>query len=351
MKTARRGEHSDDIDRLQAQLEGLGYVIHPSEKGQFGTSTEAGVRAFQQQRGLDVDGVVGESTWRELDESSWSFGDRFLYLAEPPFSGDDVRDLQEKLNSLGFSAGKHDGIFGAQTADAIREFQRNLAIGEDGIVGPETVEAFERLRLALRQGLGPRVRERERRESQPRGLAGKRVAVDPGHGGEDPGNLGPSGETEADLVFYLGAAVARMLDDAGATAALTRGPYDGPSDSERAELANLFGADLFVSIHLNAHDKPSAEGAATYFFQRDGVASEPGEHLADLMGTALVESGRNDCRSHGRNYPLLRETRMPALVVEPCFITNPDEAKLVADPHGIQTLAAAIVEGVRRYFS
>jgi N-acetylmuramoyl-L-alanine amidase len=266
-------------------------------------------------------------------------------------TGDDVRDLQERLNSLGFSAGKHDGIFGEQTVAAVQDFQQNLAITEDGIVGQETIEALDRLRLVLRHGLGPRVRERAQRRSAPPGLVGKRIAVDPGHGGDDTGHVSSFGDTEDDLAFRLAASVARRLDRAGAISMLTRGPHDGPSDSERSEIANQFSADLLVSIHMNAHSSPEAEGAATYFFEREGVASEPGEHLADLVREALIASGRNDCRSHGRNYPLLRHTRMPALVVEPCFITNPEEAKLVADQGGIERIAESIAEGIRRYFS
>jgi N-acetylmuramoyl-L-alanine amidase len=350
-QSLRRGDKSAGVEEVQRHLATLGFPVEGDDPGLFGAATEAAVRAFQQNRGLDVDGVVGEYTSRELAESSWSVGDRLLFTTDPPMTGDDVRGLQEKLNALGFSAGKHDGIFGAQTAEAVREFQQNLAIEEDGIVGPETVRALERLRLVLRPGLGPRVRERETRRAVPPGLAGKRIAIDPGHGGEDPGHTSSSGENEADLVFRLAASVTRQLDRAGAISMLTRGPHDGPTDSERADLANRFGAGLLVSIHLNSTSSPTAEGAATYFFEHGGVASEPGEHLADVMGQALVAAGRNDCRSHGRNYALLRETRMPALVVEPGFISNPEEAKLLADPEGIERVAQAIVDGVGRYFT
>jgi N-acetylmuramoyl-L-alanine amidase len=351
VKILRQGDRSLEVEDLQARLASLGLAIDEKETGVYGPSTEAAVREFQQTRQLEVDGIAGEATRRELDESSWVLGDRVLSLNSPPMTGDDVRDLQGKLNSLGFSAGKHDGIFGEQTVAAIQDFQQNLAIKEDGVVGAETIEALDRLRLVLRHGLGPRVRERELRRAVPPGLLGKRIAVDPGHGGEDPGNMSPFGDSEADLAFHLAASVARRLDRSGAISILTRGPNDGPTDEERSEIANQFSADLLISIHLNAHTSEEAEGAATYFFEREGVASEPGEHLAEVMGEALVASGRNDCRSHGRNYPLLRHTRMPALVVEPCFITNREEAKLLSDPDGIERLAEAIVEGIRRYFS
>lgn len=334
------------------RLARLGFEIAPLELGEsFGPSTKSAVRAFQQRRGIDVDGIVGETTWRELVESSWSLGDRPLRLSQPRVRGDDVRHLQSCLNALGFSAGKHDGIFGLQTETALRDFQRNLAIDEDGIAGHETIHALGRLRLMIRPGLGPRIREREARRARPTGLPGKRIAIDPGHGGEDPGAGGPSGETEAELAFRLAARVAQLLESEGAQTMLTRGPNEGPDESARAQVANRFDADILVSIHLNAHHRELAQGAATYFFEHGGVASEPGEHLADLLRLALVATGRTDCRSHGKAYPILRETRMTAVVVEPCFITNPEEAKLLADPAWHETIASCVLEALACYFS
>jgi N-acetylmuramoyl-L-alanine amidase len=346
----RRGDHHRAVEDLQTRLERLGFVIDSSERGgRFGHSTEMAIKEFQQRSGLDVDGIVGEATWRALVESSWSLGDRLLRLSDPMLRGDDVTDLQARLNALGFTAGKHDGIFGPRTAAALREFQRNLAIGEDGILGHETMQALERLRLVIKPGLGPRITEREARRAEPPGIAGKRIAIDPGHGGDDLGNTGPSGETEADFVFRLAAKTARLLDARGAYTMLTRGPNDGPSSSQRAQLANRFGADLLLSIHLNAHSTPIAQGAAAYFFQHRGVASEPGEHLAGLIQDELRKVGRPDCGAHGKAYPLLRETRMPAVVVEPCFITNPDEIRVLSQ--SFDPLAGALVKAVDRYFS
>lgn len=352
MEPIKPGERSPAVADLQIRLTRLGFDISVAEAGGFfGATTGGAVRAFQQQRGLEVDGIVGDATWRELVESSWSLGDRPLHFRTPPLRGDDVRDLQAQLNALGFTAGKHDGIFGPRTSDALREFQRNLAIGEDGICGRESLRALESLRLVIRHGLGPRTREREQREAVPRGLISKRIAVDPGHGGEDPGALGPSGETEAEIAFHLSARVAQLFVVLGAESILTRGPNDGPSDSERAQLANEFGADLLLSVHLNSHENEVAEGAASYFFEHGGIPSEPGQHLARILQEHLTAVGRVDCRSHGKSYPILRETRMPAIVVEPCFVTNPSEAKLLSESRGVTELARAIVGAVEKYFS
>lgn len=349
MDLIKRGHRHRAVADLQARLESLGFVIEPSELGgTFGRSTEMAIKEFQQRWGLDVDGIVGEATWRALVESSWKLGDRPLRLSEPFLRGDDVRELQAGLNALGFTAGKHDGIFGLGTATALREFQRNLAIDEDGIAGLETIRALNRLRMVIKPGLGPRITEREARRASPPGIEGKRVMIDAGHGGQDTGGIGSGGETEADYTFRLGASTAKQLDALGAQTMLTRGPNDGPTDSARAQLANRVAADLIVSIHLNWHHTPIAAGAATYYFQHGEVASEPGEHLASLIQQALIASGRPDCSSHGKAYPLLRETQMPAVIVEPGFISNPDElAELLGS---VETLAKALTGAIERYF-
>jgi N-acetylmuramoyl-L-alanine amidase len=348
----RHGDRSAAVADLQARLGRLGFDIAATELGgTFGAGTRAAVRAFQQRRGVDVDGIVGPVTWRELVESSWSLGDRLVHLQQPSMRGDDVRQLQSCLNALGFSAGKHDGIFGPQSAAALRDFQRNLAIDEDGMAGLETLRALERLRMVIKSGLGPRIREREARRAGPPGLPGKRIAVDPGHGGSDLGNLGPSGETEAELAFLLAARLSQLLESEGASTTLTRGPNDGPTESARAQLANQFEANALVSIHLNGHPTEVAQGAATYYFESSGIGSEPGEHLAGLLLHALVGLGFIDCRAHGKAYAVLRETRMPAVLVEPCFITNPEESKRLQDPQVLDAVAAALGGALKTYFS
>lgn len=350
MDLIRRGHRHKGVADLQTRLEKLGFVIDSLELGgTFGRSTEMAIKEFQQRAGLDVDGIVGDDTWKALVESSWTLGDRPLRLSQPFLRGDDVRELQVRLNALGFTAGKHDGIFGLGTAAALRDFQRNLAVNEDGIVGHETLRALERLRMVIKPGLGPRITEREARRADPPGLAGKRIVLDPGHGGDDAGEIGPGGETESDWVFRLSAKLALLLDAERAHTMLTRGPNDGPEESQRAQLANRFGADLLLSIHLNSHPTPIAAGAATYYFQGGTVASEPGEHLAGLIQHALIRAGRPDCSTHGKAYPILRETQMPAVLVEPGFITNPEElGELVGS---VDVIAKAMLEAVQQYFS
>ena len=112
----------------------------------FDASVDAAVRAFQQQRGLIADGVVGLSTWRRLDGARWGLGDRVLrYGTRHMQNGDDVTALQQRLFDLGFDPGRIDGVFGPDTEHGLKELQRNLGIPSDGLCGPVTFRALERL--------------------------------------------------------------------------------------------------------------------------------------------------------------------------------------------------------------
>jgi N-acetylmuramoyl-L-alanine amidase len=338
----REGDFSGQVADIQARLRSVGADVD-DDVGYFGGRTRQAVRAFQQQRGLLADGIVGPDTWNALVEAGWRFGDRVLYLKNPAMRGDDVLALQAQLNALGFDAGREDGIFGVDTDRAVRAFQHEYAIAEDGIFGPRTLAALAGLR-ADRPETAAGLREELRRVERA-GTSETLVVVDPGHGGADLGSLGPGDESEADLCWDLANRLAALLAQSGGRVRFTRTETEAPDNSERARRANDSNADLFVSVHLNSHTEPLAQGASTYYFPRSRAA----EMLAENVRAELVELGLRDCRSHPRTYSILRETRMPAVLVEPAFITNPDEAKLLVDPHFRSTLARAIATGVRRY--
>lgn len=339
----REGERSQQVFDVQARLRALGVVVD-EEPGFFGPRTTQAVRTFQQQRGLLVDGIVGPDTWNELVEAGWQLGDRSLYLKSPPMRGDDVVALQSRLNALGFDAGREDGIFGHDTDEAVRAFQHEYATAEDGIFGVRSLAALSGLRVdrpTTAAGLREELKRAERAGSHDRA-----VIVDPGHGGQDAGGVSPTGELECDLCWDLSNRLASLLTDAGNRVRFTRNENETVDSSERARRANETGAEVFLSLHLNCHPETTAEGASTYYFPR----SKAGELLAESIRDQLVELGLRDCRSHPRSYSILRETKMPAVLIEPGFITNPDEAKLLADPHFRTTIAAAIAGGVRRFF-
>ena len=142
-----RGDRGPAVQDVQQRLLALGFDLGPTGvDGVFLGETLAAVRSFQHERGLSEDGVVGDDTWAALVDATFRLGDRLLYLRIPYLHGVDVRTLQGALNVLGFSCGALDGIFGAYTERAVREFQANVGLPVDGIAGTDTVGALGRLR-------------------------------------------------------------------------------------------------------------------------------------------------------------------------------------------------------------
>ena len=295
--------------------------------------------------------MVGDDTWGELVEAGYSLGDRLVYLRYPYDRGDDVRALQASLNVLGFDVGREDGIFGERTDRAVRQFQRNVGLPSDGIVGTTTIDALARLRPV---GPGPglsTVREGEALRRMSASLRGSRIAVDAGHGPSDPGAQGPAGLVEAEATFLLAGALHDELTRRGAAPFLLRERESDPPISARAGMANDLGAELLISLHLNSHAEAAAEGASTYYYGREGWSSQAGQRLAEVIQESLgTRLGRKDGRTHPKSLPLLRETHMPAVQVEPCFITNPNEESLLRDESFRREVARALTDAVERFF-
>jgi N-acetylmuramoyl-L-alanine amidase len=343
------------VSDVQARLVSLGFRIDPSEveARMLEGSTEAALRAFQQERGLLVDGVVGADTWHELIEAGYALGDRILYLRRPFTRGDDVRALQRRLNVLGFDPGREDGILGEQTGRAIIDFQRNVGLRADGIVGRTTTQALDRLIAAPVTAMGrTSVRETEGLRATGASLEGRRVAIDPGHGPEDVGFVGPAGSKEADVAYALADQLRDELTARGANPIILRTREEEPDPSARAARANEADAEALISIHLNGHDDPSAEGSSSYYFGRMGSSSVAGQALAELVQDEVTAAvGLRDGRAHPKAFPILRETRMTAVQIEPCFLTNPKEELLLGEEPFRRELARAVAVALERYFA
>jgi N-acetylmuramoyl-L-alanine amidase len=261
--------------------------------GIFGTSTRAAVQAFQRLRGLRVDGVCGAQTWNTLVEAGFRLGDRFLYRRTPMLRGDDVAELQQRLCSLGFDTGRIDGIFGDATVRALGEFQRNAGVPADGIVGAATLRELLRLESRhLESALVSLVRERAALRDAPPTLRGRHVAV---------GESGGLGSVTGALRRRLTLAGTRVSE------------LHHPDASVQAREANELGVDVFVGLRLN----PSTSSCRTAYWSGTHDESPGGRRLAELVQGALPAAlGVADGGIHGMSIPLLRETRMPAVLVE-----------------------------------
>jgi N-acetylmuramoyl-L-alanine amidase len=352
VRIIRAGDDGDDVRDVQQRLLALEASIDADELGgRFGPSTEIAVRAFQAERQLPVDGLVGPDTWSQLVEAGYELGDRALYLRYPFLRGDDVRALQRRLNALGFDAGREDGILGRETDGAIRDFQRNVGQVADGIVGPDTVAALGRLRPDITATSRAVVREAEELR-RPRGtIVGAVIAIDPGHGGADEGVVGPSGLSESRATLAIGRALTRRLSEGGAVPLLLRGADDDPTPSERAAAANEARAAACVSIHVGG-EEAEVPGAACTYFGTSTTHSPAGQRLAELIQQRLCDGlGLKDLGTSRLAISILRETKMPAVQIEPTRISLAEEEERLRDPTFVDGLAVAITDALTEFLS
>ncbi|MEP6625507.1 MAG: peptidoglycan-binding protein [Acidimicrobiia bacterium] len=318
----RSGDLGDAVRDLQQRLIAAGIPVPPDEIGMFGTATETGVREFQTRRTVRVDGIVGRETWAALVESGFELGDRLLYLRSPNLRGDDVTELQRTLNRLGFDSGREDGILGPNSANALREFQRNSGLSVDGIAGPATLEAFARV-SAMAAGSVATVREQDLL-SRPEPLGTRRlyIAVDPGFG-------------------QIGTPLGRWLTAQGAQVMLD---VSGADDHLLAERANRWHSHFFLAVR--GGDRVSWQ---CLYYASGNFRSERGCHAAHIINEELaaVIPHADDPDADGRAYEILRETRMAAVV---CGLADADAPNLAVVLAHADEVGAAIGRGIRRAF-
>ena len=175
-------------------------------------------------------------------------------------------------------------------------------------------------------------------------LKGRVIVVDPGHGGRDPGYVGPSGVFEKKLNLAIALKLRKMLNDAGAKVVMTRRTDISIKNRDIVALANGTGADLFVAIHLNSFISPRIGGCETYYF------TPQSKKFAGVMEKYLSRTIKRKGRGTKRvTYYTVHHTLMPAVLVEPVYLTNPAEEKLVLDPQFQSTIAAGIFKGITEY--
>ena len=348
----RRGDRGPAVAEIRSRLATLDLVDPDPGNDLFDEDLDRAVRAFQQQRGLSVDGIVGVNTYRTLEEARWRLGDRLLtFVAGNILAGDDVHVLQQRLLDLGFKVGKIDGRFGHQTEQAVRDFQRNVGVPADGTCGPATLKALSRLAPMVRGGRPNAMRSEERiRRAGPQ-LTGKVVVIDPCVGQFDDAAL----RLRADAITVdLARRIEGRLVATGVQAFLTNaGGADPRTEVERAEFANRTEAHLCISLQVDASETSDAAGVSTYFYGSDahGVTSSVGERFAGLVQREIVaRTDLSDLRSHAKTWDMLRRTRMPAVRIDVGYLTNPGDAARLSDPTFRDVVAEAVVVAVQRVY-
>jgi N-acetylmuramoyl-L-alanine amidase len=360
MQLLRRGDAGLAVAEVRAMLTSQGLLPPPShtstdaetDTGVFDSTLEHAVRTFQQRRGLITDGVVGRATYQALCDARLEFGCRMLcYIVTRPMRGDDVFTLQERLLELGYDVGRADGTFGLQTETALRSFQRDYGLLVDGMCGPGTLRALRQLQPKVRGGRPVLLREQERVRRSGPALRGKRIVIDPCHGGADPGIV-VDGATEAELMWDLAQRLEGRMAATGMETLLSRGPDTSPTEADRAAFANTAGADLVLSLHTDGHPSTLAHGLATFHFGTgNGTTSTVGEALAAFIQRELAaRTGMLDCGTHPKTWELLRMTRMPTVRIELGYLTNPEDRRKLLDPAFRDVVAEGVLVAVKRLY-
>ena len=301
------------------------------------------IRSFQQERGLHVTGELNDQTQRALEEARWKLGDRSLYLQQSPFMrGDDVAALQARLTEMGFHCGRVDGIFGAMTEAAVKEFQKSVGVVVDGKCGPATIIGLLRLTKIVSGGAPAALRESALQKNRGPALANKVIVIDPG-----------SADYEKEIVYDIAQRLEGRLLALGASVFLTRGTQNNPAEAERIAFTNKSGADLLISLHIDSHTNPEAHGVATFFYGNDqhGVHSIVGERFASLVQRELC--ARTDflnCRAHAKTWDSLRLTSAPAVRVDLGYITNEGDAARLARAEFRDTVAESFIIAIQRLY-
>jgi N-acetylmuramoyl-L-alanine amidase len=347
------GSTGDAVVEVRRILARLGLLANgePLGEARFDEPTELAIRHFQQRRGISVDGIVGPETIAALHAARWRLGDRVLgFHAPAPMTGDDVTELQVQLLEMGYDLSRADGIFDGGTERALCSFQRDYGMTADGVCGPATLHALRQLRRRVVGGRPQLLRELAAVSAAGPSLLGKRIVLDPGHGGGDPG-VTVAGLSEADLVGDLVGRLAGRLAGQGVRSWITRGPHDGRTDEQRAQFANELGADLLLSLHVDGAPSPAPNGIATYHYGGAESGSTIGERLANLVQRELVaRTGLLDGQVHAKTWSILRLTRMPAVRVELGYLTSPRDRARLVDPSFRDTVAEGLLVAVQRLY-
>lgn len=344
----RRGDHGPAVAEIRSRLAHLALCadVAAGDPFAFDDELDHAVRSFQQERGITVDGIVGPHTFRRLDEARWQLGDRVLsYVPGHLMAGDDVTELQRRLNTLGFAAGRADGLFGVQTDAALREFQKGVGVTADGTCGPDTFRAFDRLVRTISGGNAASLREHVTLSELQTGVADKVVVLDPGD------------TVDADLCHAIAVRVEGRLAALGTQVLLTRPARRDPDtgfsdDPARAAFANETGADLVVSLHVDRVTSPLPNGLVTFYYgdPRGGTHSPSGRILAERMQEEIhARTDLLDCQTHPRTWDLLRLTRMPAVRVELGYLSNEADARRLTSAAFQDAVADGIAAAVTAF--
>ncbi|MED4106441.1 N-acetylmuramoyl-L-alanine amidase, partial [Halalkalibacterium halodurans] len=313
----QEGKRSDQIQQLKFDLMQLGFGTHWSNPTTlYGPDTANVVRQFQRYYGLVVNGVMDEVTLKKMEE----------ILTSPLRRGvtsEQVRKLKEDLMRLGYGLHWNNptAFYGAETEEEVRKFQRDYNLPVSGIADAKTLEE-------IKKAVDRRV---------------VKIFLDPGHGGSDSGAVS-NGLKESDVVLDIARRTADVLRTqySGVEVQLSRTGDTTVNLQDRANMANNWGADYFVSFHANAG---GGRGFETYI-HNGSVSNETRVRQRDIHNYLISRIGIHDRGMKSANFAVLRETKMPAILIEYMFIDNATERSLLSDPSYRRWLGQITAEAI-----
>ena len=345
------GDRSGAIELISNTLLRLGFISSPSDI--FDEKLTQGVKAFQQDRGLTVNGLINEITARSLEEARFRLGDRVLvFNTTALMRGDDVANLQDRLIQMGFNCGKVDGVYEITTENAVKEFQKSVGILSDGRCGPATLISLMRLAKTVSGGAPSALRESINHSVRSPALANKVIVIDPSWGGEFTGESA-NGVNESEIVFDLAQRLEGRLIALGVNVILTRSANNSPLEKDRIKVANSVNADLVIALKVDSYKNEKANGVATYFYGREdkGVRSVVGERFANLIQREIcARTDLLNCHTHGKSWDLLRLTVAPTIRIDLAYLSNPQDARRLSIAAFRDQLAEAIVVAIQRLY-
>lgn len=191
------------------------------------------------------------------------------------------------------------------------------------------------------------------------GLKGRKIVLDPGHGGSDSGAIGPTGVMEKSVTLRIANELKRLLVKEGAEVYMTRNAdievskkrakaTDIEELQARCDVANEKKADIFVSIHMDSFTSSAARGTTGYYYS---LGDKRSRQLADKIRAGIIDQiGTQSRGTQSCNFYVVKHTDMPATLVEVAFISNETEEKLMDSEEGIRKAAQGIADGIADYF-
>jgi N-acetylmuramoyl-L-alanine amidase len=182
-------------------------------------------------------------------------------------------------------------------------------------------------------------------------LAGRKIVIDPGHGGSDPGATGATGVKEKIINLSISEKLIRLLNDAGATVVVTRSGDQTVNNQRRIDLINGSNADIMVSIHANAYSNPASNGTETFYCARNGNNAASRALAIQLQRELIAALGLRNRGVKESSFYILTNTTIPAALVEVAFISNPAEESILLEPEAQERVAVALYRGIEAYFN